>query len=368
MRLPSKCPVDLVIGPIETYEDQIEGMKGSYQSIVFVRADNEMQKLEEFKKLMNKMERNIPLKEEYLREKRVDGPLAGASSSASSGSSEPETRIELYNVVYLGGDAAAPTYVVAHNLPNDERITSRFGNRNQFYLNILQTKAEKILVPISNVVIGEAFRKYVSYDGFFMHVLMHELSHTLGPSFVRNDGVTTIKSALQDLYSTIEECKADVLSSIFAKCIVDGRLYRSDGCKEGEGEAKKEENSKERQKLITEEELKSIHVTSLASMFRSIRFGHESAHAKGCIIQLNWLIAHGAAKPGPSGFEVDFAKCDEAFWLLGKELLEIKVEGDRDRAERLLKEYGTDLPDYAQHYLDLLRPLPIDLAVSFDLD
>ncbi|KAK2957128.1 putative Nudix hydrolase 3 [Blattamonas nauphoetae] len=335
MKLPDTCPIDVVIGPIETYEDQIEGVKGSFQTVLFVRANEEMALLERLKALMNEMEMNIPIDAKYRQTK---------------GQSESTTRIELYRAFHLGGCSATPSLTLAHNLPNDELVTAQYGNRNQFYTNIQSEKMKHILTPISHVVIAPEMLHYVTEDAFFLHTVLHELSHTLGPGYVQNDGTTTVKSCLTNLYSSIEECKADTLAHFFGLHLCSHPP--ADGV------------------IFTREQINCLHVTQFASLFRSIRFGIDSAHAKGCVIQLNWIVANGGAflvksDSGIEFYSFDFPKFDAAIESLGAELLSIKVDGDRARAEKLIAEYGTTLSPTAQRMLNDLKTVPIDLRVTF---
>ena len=350
MNLPHTCPIDITIGPIETYDDQLMGAKASYQSVIFIEAPAAMEKLQRFRHLMDQMEMALPLATQWLRTKGMS-----AGSSAASTESTTDTRIELYNVVYLGGAAATPPFTIAHNLPNDERITAAYGNRNQFYLNILKAKMEYVLMPIANVIVGKDYQKYVNAESFLTQVLLHELSHTLGPSYVHNDPkISTIHRSLGAVDSSIEECKADTLSFFFGDCVATGAV---------------KEHKDYSAPLISKEDMKYFYITTFASLFRSIRFGRSSAHGVGCTVQLNWLLANKAAippPPGTLGFSFDFERFPDAIRSLATELLEIKLHGDKARAERLIREYGTDVPPVVTEHLKAIQDLPFDLDVTFD--
>jgi hypothetical protein len=257
--------------------------------------------------------------------------------------------------------------------PNDPKITSVYGNRNQIFSNILRYKFEHILIPIGKIVVDEEFFKYIECNAFQNHVLLHELSHTLGiiifflnffnfffvgPSFVENDNSKqSIVSVLTEVYSVIEETKADVLAEFSANFIFNSEKNKSSP-------------------IFTQEDIHRISISSFVSKFRSIRFGRSSAHAKGNVIQINWLIKNGffiyyykvyflilyihviikililgvafidKSKTSSSTlpkFSFDFSKYASAITSLAEELLTIKVHGDRVRADKLISEYGSNL-------------------------
>jgi len=205
------------------------------------------------------------------------------------------------------------------------------------FANIIKRKAELILKPIAEIIITPEQGKYVTPEAFFNHTVLHELSHTLGPSYRLNDGKTTVKSCLEDLYPAIEEAKADTLAIWSMMRLREMGFYSQEDVLEG-------------------------HITQVASMFRSMRFGLGSAHARANMIQLRWMIEKGGLELTDKGFMAHFDAFEKGVLSLSKELLETKLYGDYNRAKHIMDTYSE--PD--ERITDImarLKNIPIDITV-----
>jgi hypothetical protein len=229
----------------------------------------------------------------------------------------------------------------AFNLPNDERVVEKMGTKRTMLKNVQEAKFKIVLLPISKVALAPGDQKNVVFDAFFTHILMHELMHGLGPHEITVAGrKTSVRAALQDTYSAIEEAKADI-SGLFAlqylvdKGVIDKSLERT------------------------------MYTSFLASCFRSIRFGLKEAHGKGIALQLSTLMDAGAFKVAKDGtFSVDAGKVKQAVRQLTSELMTLQAAGDRARAVELLKTRAVIRPE-VQKVLDRLGKVPVDIAPRF---
>ncbi len=316
--------VEAAIGPYEVYEDGWFNAKSAFEAILGVRDDAETAKLARLSSELQGIEDALPLDESYKTKKL--------------GSAAP---IRVVNEVFAAGDAARGVTPAAYNLPNDEAVVARHGSKRVMLKNVQRAKFEKALVPIARVVLSPADRARVAFDPFFTHILMHELMHGLGPHAIRiGDRENTVRAELGELYSALEEAKADV-SGLFAleKLLREGKLDRS---MEG-----------------------TLYPTYLASMFRSIRFGAHEAHGKSTLLQLGWFMDAGAVRVGKDGaFSVDPGKMREAVVALTREIMTIQAKGDRAAAKALLDRYGTPRPEVGRA-LARLDGIPVDIAPRF---
>lgn len=327
------APLDITIGPYETYNDDIFGYKASYEAYVNVRDEQESAKLGAFSRNLQQIENNLPLAAKYRNPK--------------IGSQAP---IRVVNQVMNAGDAAHGVQTAAYNLPNDERVIQEKGSKRVMLKNVQQAKFDKTLVPISQRVLAKDDQGDVSFDSFFTHILTHELCHGLGPHQIMVDGkATTPREQLKQLYSAIEEAKADA-TGLFAL------QYMTDHAEEmGLSGILKPGAASERR----------LYTTYLASSFRSLRFGLGEAHGKGMALQVNYLIDKGGFVARPDGtFSVDYAKIKEAVRDLTHDLLTIEAEGNYQQAERMLDTLGVLRPDF-QKALARLEGIPVDIEPIF---
>ncbi len=321
------APIDVTIGPYETYEDELFGYKAAFEAFVTLRDDAETAKLEKFSKHLQEIENNLPIEERYRN------PKIGASSP-----------IRVVDVVLTSGDGNHGVQTAAYNLPNDEKVIKEKGSKRVMLKNHQEAKFNKVLVPISKVVLDSSQQPRVSFDAFFTHILAHELVHGLGPHNITAGGrTTTVRKELKELYSAIEEAKADItglfaLQYLIDKGVVDRGMERD------------------------------MYVTYLASSFRSVRFGITEAHGRGQALQFNYLLDEGGITYDKASgtFGVDHARIKPAVRKLTSEILTLQAEGSYDKAKAMLDKYGLIRPDM-RRALDRLNQVPVDIEPRFTL-
>ncbi|MCP3943480.1 MAG: peptidase [Desulfobacteraceae bacterium] len=321
--------IEVVIGPYETYEDLIFGYKAAFESFVTLVDRDETAKLEVIEQYRDYLVENYPLPDGYdLTPKGLSSP------------------IKVVNEVYSGGDARSGIATLAFNLPNDEWVRDNVGSKNVMLKNMLEAKFNGVLVPIKDVILDPKDRDKPSFDGFFNFTLVHELSHGLGPGNIVVDGKeTTVREELKELYSTIEECQADVLSIFNNHSLMqlpDNPM--PEGLKD------------------------SLYASYLAGMFRSIRFGIGSAHGGGVAIQLNYHLENGGFVLGEDGFfSLDEQALKASVESLASKLLLIELRGDYNGAQALIDTYRHITPQ-VQLALDKLENVPIDVRKIYPFD
>jgi hypothetical protein len=321
------APIDVTIGPYETYSDGLFGYKAAFEAYVTLRDDAETQKLARFSNYLQELENNLPI------EARYRNPKLGASSP-----------IRVVNVVFSSGEGNSGVQTAAFNLPNDERVVSEKGSKRVMLKNVQEAKFQKTLLPISRVVLSPADQRNVAFDAFFTHILTHELMHGLGPQTIRvGSEETTVRRQLKDTYSAIEEAKADItglwaLQYLIDKGVIDKRLERT------------------------------VYTTFLASMFRSVRFGIKGAHGRGVALQFNYLTDAGAIQydERTRTFSIQPSRIKEAVRKLTSELLTIEAEGSYEKAKAILEKYALLRPPM-QAALDKLKDVPVDIEPSYPL-
>lgn len=308
-------PVDVTIGPYETYTDELFGYKAAFEAYVSIRDEKESQKLKFFADHLQEIENNLPMEDRFKNKKL--------------GATVP---ITVVNLVTANGDGAHGVMTAAYNLPNDERIVKEKGTKQVMMKNVQEAKFRSVLTPIAGKLLSDADQKNISFEWFFTHILAHELSHGIGP----HDNVRT---SLKELYSSIEEAKADVSGLFLLQYMFDrGMLPKSE---------------------------KPLYATYLASAFRSLRFGIQEAHGKGMAIQFNYLMDKGAFSVDGNGrFSVNYDKIAGAVRDLGRELLTIEANGDYKGAMRLIDTYATVRPAL-KTALDRLDGIPVDIQPEF---
>ena len=317
--------VDVVIGPIENYEDNLFNYKAAYEAAVMIKDPKGTADLQVFKSHIDALEQNLPEKKEYIRKTAGKGNV-----------------LEVVNIAYFAGDFQKGIKTIAASLPNDSRVTEKFGGKKQMYKNIMEAKFNTILVPIGQKLVAEEFQSYIDRDAFTTFVTMHEVSHTLGRQTVFGDESKDVRMAMKDLHSAIEEAKADVLG------IYNMDYFHKSG-------------------MYNDEEMKKFYVTYLAGLFRSIRFGAEEAHGKANIAQMVYLKEKGALGRNDKGqWVVHFDKFQDAVASLAKTILELQAEGNYDGAQTFLTKYGA-LTDDIKGDLGKLLDIPRDLNTSYSI-
>src|SRR5689334_11910376 len=320
-------PIDVTIGPYETYEDELFSYKAAFESYITIRDDAETAKLARFSGHLQELENNLPIDPKYRN------PKLGAASP-----------IRVVNEVFGSGDGNSGVQTAAFNLPNDERVVKEKGSKRVMLKNVQDAKFNKTLIPISRVVLEPAERTSLSFDSFFTHILCHELMHGLGPHNISAGGEqTTVRKQLKDLYSAIEEAKADMTGLWALQYMIDHGII---------------DKSMER----------TLYTTYLASMFRSVRFGITEAHGRGVAMQFNYLTDEGAIKfnEAKGTFSVDPAKIKAGVTKLTHDLLTLEAEGSYAKAKAILDQFAVVRPPM-QQALDKLKDVPVDIEPNFPL-
>ena len=321
------APIDVTIGPYETYADELFGYKAAFEAYVTLRDQAESAKLKKFSQYLQEIENNLPIDPKYRN------PKLGSASP-----------IRVVNEVFSSGEGNSGVQTAAFNLPNDERVVKEKGSKRIMLKNVQDAKFNKTLIPISRVVLDPAQQKDLAFDAFFTHILMHELMHGLGPHNINVGGqATTVRLQLKDQYSAIEEAKADMtglwaLQYLIDKGVIDRGMQRT------------------------------LYTTNLASMFRSVRFGITEAHGRGVAMQFNYLTDEGAIKFNEQNgtFSVDETKIRDAVRKLTHELMTIEAEGSYDKAKALLDKYALIRPQM-KSAMDRLNNVPVDIEPIFPL-
>ena len=320
-------PIDVTIGPYETYEDELFSYKAAFEAYITIRDDAETAKLAKFSGHLQELENNLPIDPRYRN------PKLGAASP-----------IRVVNEVFGSGEGNSGVQTAAFNLPNDERVVKEKGSKRVMLKNVQDAKFNKTLIPISRVVLDPSEQSALSFDSFFTHILCHELMHGLGPHNITINGQeTTVRKQLKELYSSIEEAKADMTGLWALQYMIDRGII---------------EKSMER----------TLYTTYLASMFRSVRFGITEAHGRGVALQFNYLTDEGAIKfnEAKGTFSIDHAKIKDGVRKLTHDLLTLEAEGSYDGAKAMLDKYAVLRPSM-QQALDRLKDVPVDIEPIFPL-
>ena len=315
-------PIDVVIGPIESYQDALYGTKAAFEAFVLVKDIAWSERLARFAQHLPALQRDLPVADPY----KAETPGTDADLNA-------------YFAIYYAGDANSGAKTIAINLPNDEEVQLAKGSRRLQLENTMQAKFDTIVVPIADLLIDPEQRSHVQFDAFFENVMFHEVAHGLG---IKNtlDGKGTVRQALTDLASSYEEGKADILGLYMI-----GKLGEM-----GELDAAK---------------LHDNYVTFLAGIFRSVRFGASSAHGQANMVAFNYLQSQGAFNRDPESgrYRVDFDKMAAAVDGLSAKILTLQGDGDYAGALAFRDELGT-VGDTLQSDLDRIQAqnIPVDIV------
>ena len=314
--------LDIVIGPIETYEDQLFGNKAAHEGYVLIKDQEWSSKLARFASFLPELQKGIPVDDDYKTE------TPGTDSDLNA-----------YDVVFYAGDCNAGSKTIAINLPNDEEVQLQKGTRRLQLKNAMRAKFDKILVPISEYLIDESQRKHITFDAFFANTMFHEVAHGLGVKNTIN-GKGTVRTSLKELSSALEEGKADVLG-----------LYMVQQLHE-KGEI--------------EGDMKDYMTTFITSIFRSVRFGASSAHGKANMIRFNFFKEKGAFTRNEDGtYTVNYDKMIVAMKDLSNVILTLQGNGDYEGVAKLVAERGIISPEL-QADLDRLSSANIPVDVVFE--
>ncbi|AFV84231.1 dipeptidyl-peptidase 3 family protein [Alteromonas mediterranea] len=313
-------PIELVIGPIESYEDQLFGYRAAFEAYVLIKDLAWSEKLAKYAAFLPELQQGLPVAEAYKAE------MPGSDADLNA-----------YDVIYYAGHSNAGSKTIAINLPNDERVQLEKGTRRLQLKNAMRAKFDTILVPIADTLIVPEQRKHITFDAFFANTMFHEVAHGLG---IKNtlDGSGTVRGALKEHASALEEGKADILGLYMVQSLLE------------KGE-------------ITEGALEDYYVTFMAGIFRSVRFGASSAHGKANMIRFNFFAQQGAFEKTEDGlYRVNMEKMGAAVEALSELILTLQGDGDYDGVAELVETMGVIKPDLAS---DLARleaaSIPVDI-------
>ncbi len=316
-------PVELVIGPIETYQDALYGYRAAFETFVLIKDQAWSERLARFAKYMPELQRGLPVDEAY----KAEVPGSDADLNA-------------YDLAYCAGDCNSGSKTIAINLPNDEEVQLAKGTRRLQIKNSMLAKFNQILMPIANELIAEDQRRHITFDSFFGNTMFHEVAHGLGIKTTL-DGAGTVRQALKEHSSALEEGKADILG-----------LYMVQELR-NKGE-------------ITEGELMDDYVTFLAGIFRSVRFGASSAHGRANMIRFNYFSDAGAFTRDPDlgTYRVNVEAFEQAIKNLGNHILVLQGNGDYDAVAAFVAEKG-NVGAQLQADLDRLDAISIPVDIVY---
>ncbi|MFQ5536534.1 MAG: Zn-dependent hydrolase [Gemmatimonadota bacterium] len=317
-------PIDVIIGPIETYEDQLFGYKAAHEGYVLIKDREWSDRLARFASLLLDLQKGLPVPDAYKQE------TPGRDSDLNA-----------YDVVYYAGEANSGAKTIAINLPNDEDVQLAKGTRRLQLKNAMRAKFDRIMVPIADELIAEDQRDHVTFDAFFDNTMFHEVAHGLGVKNTIN-GKGTVREALKNHASAMEEGKADVLGVYMVEQLYD------------RGE-------------LTEGSIEDHYVTFLAGIFRSVRFGAADAHGIANMVRFQYFQEAGAFERNPETgrYRVNFDAMDRAVDGLSELLLTLQGDGDYEGVDRLIREKGT-IPPQLQEDLHRLDALGIPRDIVFE--
>ncbi len=316
--------IDFIVGPIENYEDRLYGYKAAHESFILLKDKEWSSKLDRFAGFLPALQQSLPVSEKYKQE------TPGSSSDLGA-----------YQVLYYAGDCNAGSKTIAINLPNDEKVRNEKGSRKLQLKNAMRAKFDMILLPISKLLIDSTQQKHITFTAFFENTMFHEVAHGLGISQTINDK-GTVRKALKEQYSAIEEGKADILGLYLVT-----KLYEM-------GE-------------LTEGDVMDNFVTFMAGIFRSVRFGVASSHGKANMIRFYYFQEHGAfnrdEKTGV--YSIDFEKMKKAMETLAREILIIQGDGNYEAAKKIVEEKGY-IRDLLEKDLQRIEDAGIPVDIKFE--
>ncbi|MFP4288964.1 MAG: dipeptidyl-peptidase 3 family protein [Bacteroidales bacterium] len=313
--------IDFVVGPIETYEDRLYGYKAAHEAFVLVKDPEWSARLAKYNNMLVDLQKELPVPPEYKAE------MPGTDAD-----------MNVYYALYYGGDCNAGSKTIAINLPNDPEIHIKVGSRKLQLKNSMKAKFDKILQPISDILIDESQRRHIQFDAFFENTTFHEVAHGMGVKNTIN-GKGPARDALREYYSAIEEAKADIMGLHLVT-----QLYEM-------GE-------------ITSGEVMNNYVTFFAGIFRSSRFGASSAHGKANMMNMKYFAENGAFMHQEDGtYKVDFESMREAVTELVEKILIIQGNGDYEAAKQWVESDGV-MTDQLSKDLEKVNAsgIPVDIV------
>jgi hypothetical protein len=312
--------IDVIYAPYETYLDDLMGIKTSYGASVLVRNEAESAKLAVFQK--------------YVPDIQDALPLAAADRPSKKGHATP---MEVMDAPFRAGDLRHGYQAAADNLPNDPRIHEKVGSKKIFFKNYMDARVDYVILPVAKLLMRPDQSARASAEGYLAAVMMHEISHGLGPAYSRVGGKQVdIRAAIGPTFSGLEEAKADVTGMFGLQWLVDHGA-------------------------LPKERLEEYYASYVAGIFRTVRFGTAEAHGRAEMMEFNYLVEHGAISRDTQGmYVIDYAKIPGALASLTKELLEIEATGDRARAEAWFAKYEK-MPAELRAALEAAKDVPVDV-------
>ena len=314
-------PIDVVIGPIENYEDQLYGYRAAFEAYVLIKDLSWSEKLAKYAQYLPELQKELPVPKKY----KAEVPGSDADLNA-------------YDVIYYGGHSNAGGKTIAINLPNDEQVQLEKGTRRLQLKNAMRAKFDNIMLPIAETLIVPEQRKNVTFTGFFANTMFHEVAHGLGIKNTLNDK-GTVRQSLKEHASALEEGKADILGLYMIRQLID-------------------------KGAITEGKLPEYYTTFMAGIFRSVRFGASSAHGKANMVRFNYFQEKGAFSRNEQGlYSVNMNKMTLAINSLSKLILTLQGNGDYQGVDDLVTSKGI-ISDTLANDLDRLQAanIPVDIV------
>lgn len=313
--------IDFIVGPIETYEDQLFGYKASHEAYILVKDQDWSKKLDKFAKYLPELQENLPVDIVYKKEK----PGSDADLNA-------------YDVIYYAGHSNAGGKTIAINLPNDEKVQLEKGTRRIQLKNAMKAKFDKILKPISDILVSAEQRKHITFDAFFSNTMFHEVAHGLGIKNTIN-GKGTVRQSLKEHASALEEGKADILGLYMVNQLVNKNELEGD--------------------------IKDYMTTFIAGIFRSVRFGASSAHGIANMIRFNYFKERNAFTKNSDGtYTINYNNMQKAMNELSRDILTLQGNGDYNEVSALVEKYGI-IPDDLKADLEKLNKADIPVDINF---
>lgn len=316
-------PIDIVIGPIETYEDQLFGYRTAFESYVLIKDMSWSEKLAKYAEYLPELQRGLPVSKKY----KAEVPGSDADLNA-------------YDVIYYAGHSNAGGKTIAINLPNDEQVQLKKGTRRLQLKNAMRAKFDAIMTPISETLIVPEQRKNVTFTAFFANTMFHEVAHGLGIKNTINDK-GTVRQSLKEHASALEEGKADILGLYMVRQLLA-------------------------KNVITEGTLEDYYTTFLTGIFRSVRFGASSAHGKANMVRFNYFAEQGAFTRNEQGlYTVNVEKMTAAIDSLSELILTLQGNGDYQGVDKLVAESGVIKSDLASDLASLeTANIPVDITFN----
>jgi hypothetical protein len=318
--------IDLILAPYETYLDGVLGVKTSYGGSILIRNEAESRKLKMYEEHEAAMQQALPVE--------------AADRPSKAGFATP---MEVADAPLRAGDLRYGYQAVADNLPNDPRIHAEKGSKKIFFKNFVDARVQYVVLPVAEKLMATEQTKLVSGEGYLTGVILHEISHGLGPAYAHGGGGrVAINEAIGPAYSGLEEAKADVTGIYLAKWLVE-------------------------QRLLPASEMDGIYASYVAGIFRTLRFGTGEAHGRAQMMEFNYLLEKGALKQGADGrYAIDYAAMAEAIAGLDKQLLTFEAQGDRAGVEAWFAKYDV-MPRELTQALDAAKEIPVDITPEFEL-